>query len=194
MHSGCCQRTRATGPCKSVICPAPIITDCDPTLIPIAQFINASFSTSSVPATIKEAWITPLLKKLSLDPYIPNNYCPITNVTFLLKILELAAYLQIQNYLELHKLLGLRQSGFYPGHSIETVLLVLKLQLNIIWDTGGLAALLLLDLSVAFNLAGHNSLCKYFSTHFSPEVSAGVSSFLSDRTARVFSSENSAQD
>ncbi|XP_069461966.1 quinone oxidoreductase PIG3 isoform X1 [Ambystoma mexicanum] len=176
--------------CKGDICPAQLIKDAARDLSPfISKLVNASFSTGIIPANLKQSWVLPLLKKQTLDPLIPTNYRPITTVPFLLKILDKVAYIQIQNYLELHKLLGSRQSGFRPLHGTETALIDLKAQIDELRDQGKTALLLLLDLSAAFDLVDHKVLCKHLdvAAHFSTQAISWIESFLSERTMRVFS-------
>ena len=57
----------------------------------IAALFNASMSGGYFPASQKIASITPILKKVSLDPLDLGNYRPISNLTFLSKLLERAA-------------------------------------------------------------------------------------------------------
>ena len=57
-------------------------------------------SSGSFPTTQKTASITPVLKKATLDPYDLSNYRPISNLTFLSKLLERATHEQIVGYLD----------------------------------------------------------------------------------------------
>ena len=61
----------------------------------ISALFNASMSLGVFPASQKLASGTPVLKKASLDPLDLSNYRPISNLTFLSKLLERAAYEQI---------------------------------------------------------------------------------------------------
>ena len=63
---------------------------------------------------------TPILKKASLDPLDLGNYRPISNLTFLSKLLERAAYEQIVGYMECHHLLPLLQLAHQKHRSTET--------------------------------------------------------------------------
>ena len=56
-----------------------------PTLLKI---INTSLATSTVPKSFKQASISPLLKKPSLDRNVLKNYRPVSNLPLLSKILE----------------------------------------------------------------------------------------------------------
>ena len=86
----------------------------------VAALFNASMSSSSFPTTQKTAFITPVLKKATLDPYDLGNYRPISNLTFLSKLLERAAYEQIVGYLDRYQLLPELQSAYRKYRSTET--------------------------------------------------------------------------
>jgi hypothetical protein len=53
----------------------------------ITQLFNASFDNGSYPQSFKHAIVLPLLKKENLDVAQLNNYKPISNLTFLSKLL-----------------------------------------------------------------------------------------------------------
>ena len=71
----------------------------------ISALFNASMRFGVFPASQKLASITPVLKKASLDPLNLSNYRPISNLTFLSKLLERAVYEQIIGYFDSHHLL-----------------------------------------------------------------------------------------
>ena len=57
---------------------APVLTD----------IVNACLSTGSVPDSLKQATVKPLLKKPSLDPKIlKKNLIPVSNLPFVSKVL-----------------------------------------------------------------------------------------------------------
>ena len=69
--------------------PTWIIKKLPVTMAPIiADIINRSIALSAVPASLKEAWVTPTLKKTLLDPENFKNVRPISNLPFLAKTLE----------------------------------------------------------------------------------------------------------
>ena len=92
-----------------------------------------------------------LLKKAGLDVSLPTNYRPISNLSFLSKLLERVIYKQTTDYLIEHKLFPEFQSAYRRDHSTETA--VLKVFSDIIdaIEEGQLALLSLLDLSAAFD-------------------------------------------
>jgi hypothetical protein len=54
----------------------------------LAVLFNQSLQTGVFPASQKAAIITPVLKKSSLDPCDMNSYRPISNLSFVSKLLE----------------------------------------------------------------------------------------------------------
>src|SRR6218665_267929 len=64
--------------------------------------------------------VTQLLKKPSLDKEILSNYRPVSNLTFVSKLIERIVLFRINNYLTTNSLLNPHQSGFTKRHSTET--------------------------------------------------------------------------
>ncbi|XP_074472561.1 uncharacterized protein LOC141756597 [Sebastes fasciatus] len=85
--------------------PTALVKACLPALCPImVNIINSSLASGLVPDSLKMASVTPILKKPGLDRDDSNNYRPISNLPFLSKILERAAfcckcYLSISDHL-----------------------------------------------------------------------------------------------
>ena len=66
----------------------------------------------------KTAIIKPLLKKVGLD-LICKNYRPVSNLSFLSKILKKCALLQFNNHCTVNKLLPVYQSAYREHFSCE---------------------------------------------------------------------------
>ena len=74
-------------------------------LIPsITNIINTSLSIGIFPTTMKTARVRPLIKKSSLDQNILKNYRPVSNLSFLSKLIEKAVSLQLKDHLCRHGL------------------------------------------------------------------------------------------
>ena len=69
--------------------PADVFIDCLDILLPaITQIFNESLTTGTFPSDFKNSLVIPLLKKSSLDCNVLKNYRPVTNLTFISKVLE----------------------------------------------------------------------------------------------------------
>ena len=75
-----------------------------------------------MPANMKSALVRPLLKKLGL-PLIKKNYRPVSNLSYIFKVIEQAVYNQLTRYVETTSKLEECQSAYRDGHSTETALL-----------------------------------------------------------------------
>ena len=108
----------------------------------------------------------PMVKKARLDDTDVSSYRPISNLPVQSKLLERLIARQLAQYLSSADLLPSLQSGFQPGHSTETaVLRVLSDTLQAV-DRGDSAALILLDISVAFDMVDHPILLQRLQTTF----------------------------
>ncbi|XP_058023921.1 uncharacterized protein LOC131190598, partial [Ahaetulla prasina] len=148
--------------------------------------INASLVEGVFPAALKEAVVRPLLKKPSLDPAILGNYRPVSNLRFVAKVVESVVAWQLPQYLDEAVYLDPFQSGFRPGHSTETALVALVDDLWRARDRGCSSALVLLDLSAAFDTIDHGILLhRLEGLGVGGTVYRWFSSYLSDRSQTV---------
>ena len=127
--------------------------------------INASLTSGTFPTTLKQARVTPLLKKPSLPPTQVENYRPVSFLLFLSKTIERAVFKQVTDYLSLNNLLYPNQPGFKSGHSTKTALLAVTEALKEARATAKSSVLILLDLSAAFDPVNH---CILWSRLFRP--------------------------
>ena len=155
--------------------------------VPIASLVNKSFDACHFPEEFREAIVTPLLKKPSLPENELSSYRPISNVSFVSKILERCASEQLAPHLEQHGLLPRMQSAYRPRHSTETALLRVQDDLLMEIDGGGGATMALLDLSAAFDTVSHSLLLQRLSSRcrVSPNELEWFRSYLTGRTQRV---------
>ena len=65
-----------------------ILSCLDILITPITDIINISMETSTFPQSFKQAHVRPLLKKTSLPKNELKNYRPVSNLSFISKILE----------------------------------------------------------------------------------------------------------
>ena len=165
--------------------PSNILQAISPAVLPaITQVINASFNSGTFPSLFKVARVTPLLKKPSLDPTQVENYRPVSLLTLLSKTIERAASKQVTEFLSRNNLLDPNQSGFKSGHSTETgsVTEALKTARAVAQSS----ALVLLDLSAAFDTVNHRILLSILSSMgISGNAHSWFESYLTGRSFNV---------
>ena len=152
----------AKSPTKSCsLDPAPtwIVKDSVDELIPMVTIlVNLSLQSANVPDSMKQALVTPLLKKDDLDPEVLKNYRPVSNLSFLSKVLERVVAARLTNYMTINQLHEPMQSAYRACHSTETALVRVQNDILRTLDQGGAAILVLLDLSAAFDTIDHSIL------------------------------------
>ena len=99
----------------------------------------------------------PLLKKIGMEN-IFKNYRPVSNLNFISKLLESVVLLQILEHLYNLNLLPQYQNSSWVNFSIETLLLKLIDDILKGMETQEVTALVVLDLSAAFNTVNYELL------------------------------------
>ena len=141
--------------------PAPVLCSCKDILLPVLKdIVNMSLQSGHMPTQLKQAILKPKLKKDSLSPSTVSNVRPISNLKAISKIIEKAVACKLNDYLTETHLSETFQSAYKRFHSTEMAPLNLKLQDDILQaiDNHKCVALLLLDLSAAFDTADHQLL------------------------------------
>ena len=110
------------------------------------------------PSEPKSAILKPLLKKSTLDPDDFQNFRPVSNLSFLSKVIEKVVAAQLLKHLEKNNLLDKMQSAYKSGHSMETALLRVYNDIMMAVDKKKHVFLVLLDLSAAFDSVGQTSI------------------------------------
>ena len=139
--------------------PANIFKRVSTNLLPVlTKIVNSLCSTGEVPTVLKEAMINPVLKKPNLEKELLNNYRPVSNLTFVSKLIECVVSKQLVNHLDVNMLSEKYQSTYRQHHLTETGQTALLNGLLMTLDQRRAVFLVLLDLSAAFNTVGHNIL------------------------------------
>ncbi len=124
----------------------------------LTHVVNTSLQTGIFPSAFKQARITPLLKKPTLNPTLLGNYRPVSLLPFIAKTLERVVFNQVTAFLTQNNLLDSNQSGFRSGHSAETALLSVVEDLRLARMASKSSLLILLDLSAVFDTVNHQIL------------------------------------
>ena len=153
----------------------------------LTSLINKSFATGKFPDSLKQAQVTPLLKKSGLDVSDLKNYRPVSNIPFLSKVIEKVIAKQLNDHLTRHHLHDELQSAYKKGCSTETALLRIKSDIDHILDEGDGVLLVLLDLSAAFDTIDHSILLQRLHDEVGLRDQAldWINSYLSQRTQAV---------
>ena len=140
-----------------------------------------------MPECLKLALVRPLLKKPGLDPEGYNNYRPVSNLTYLSKLIERAVAGQLTNHLNINGLYEGKQSAYRKFHSTETALVRVNNDLlKAVSESGG-AILVLLDLSAAFDTIDHSLLLQTLEQRMlvTSDALKWFKSYLEDRVQSV---------
>ena len=89
-----------------------------------------------------------------------------SGLCFLSKLVERVVAKQLRSHINNNKLDNPHQSAYKPGHSMETALLAIKNEVHLSLARDEPTALVLLDLSAAFNTIDHNILLGYLKSWF----------------------------
>ena len=136
--------------------PTHIFKQCISFLLPsIVTIINDSLQSGVVPSCYKNALVKPLLKKPGLDPNILKHFRPVSNLSFLSKILEKVILKRLLQHLETNDLNEIYQSAYKQFHSTETALIKVFNDLACALDQREIVLQSLLDLSAALDTIDH---------------------------------------
>ena len=89
-----------------------------------------------------------------------------SGLSFLSNLVERIVAAQIRSHIDFHDLGNTFQSAYNVGHSTETALLCIKHEIHLSLSKGMNTALVLLDLSKAFDTIDHDTLLSCLSARF----------------------------
>ena len=155
-----------------------------PVLInPLTYIINQSLCTGIFPNRLKIAKVIPIFKKS--DPYIFDNYRPISLLSSISKTFEKAVFNQVYAYFTNNDLFYNSQYGFRKLHSTEYASLKRVDRMSQYLDNGKLPITMYLDLSKTFDTINHEILLKKWNVMVLQTPLADNSIYLSmDATQR----------
>ena len=167
--------------------PASLIKENKDIFLPVlCDIVNASLLSGNLDGT-KMAHITPLLKGTGLDTTILKNYRPISNLSFVGKLIERVVLARLNEHLDSNNLHIPNQSGYKKGHSTETLMVKIVNDLLIATSESKATVVMMLDLSAAFDTVDHGKLLHILKHELGIEGIAWkwFKSFLSGRCQRV---------
>ena len=178
----------ASKTCRLDPVPTWLTKQCLDALLPsITMIINLSLTTGIMPSKFKQAILTPLLKKPTLDKDVFKNYRPVSNLSFISKVVERVIALKLETHMSSNGLGEKLQSAYKKLHSTETALLYIQNDILRSIDDKSAVVLILLDLSAAFDTVDHKILLRRLETRIgiSGCALAWFRSYLTGRTQRV---------
>ena len=148
---------------------------------------HTSLEQGKCPIFFKQAHVTPILKKSSLDNKVFKNYRPVSNLNFISKILERVVAVQLQTHLDEAGLMTAFQSAYRKHHSTESALLNIHNDILLNMAKVSVTVLTLLDLSTSFDTIDHTILLDRRNVYYGiSELALGwFKSYLSGRTHLV---------
>ena len=119
--------------------------------------INLSISQSCFPSCEKTALVKPIYKGKG-DVNELNSYRPISNLSYLSKLIEKTISEQLWEHISELDVFPENQSAYRANHSTETTLCSIMNDMISILDEGGCGILIMLDLIAAFDTVVHKLL------------------------------------
>ena len=140
-----------------------------------------------LPSSLKNAVLTPLLKKPNLDHEVLSNFRPISNLKVISNVIEKVVAVRLQAYLDSYQPTEPLQSTYKSFHSCETALVRVQNDILLAIDNRHCVMFLLLDLTAAFDTVDHEILLKRLNSKFSICGTAleWFRSYLTNRTQVV---------
>ena len=128
-----------------------------------------------------------MIKKALLDSDIFKNYRPVSNLTFISKVIEKVVAVRMKVHIYTHCLHDPLQSAYVELHSTETALMKVQNDILCALDNGNCVILVMLDLSVAFDTIDHKILLSRLSSRFGiyGKALSWLESYLTGRTQCV---------
>ena len=174
--------------CSLDVFPPWLVNECFEILLPyLRTIINSSLNEGVVSDSFKVAHIKPLLKNSALDKDLLCNYRPVSNLSFLSKLLERCVLAQFTKYLNTNEMFCEIQSAYRKFHSCETALIKICDDILRGLDSGKSVFVLFLDLSAAFDTIQHDLLLNILKAKFgiAGKVLQWFESYLFSRQYKV---------
>ena len=141
----------------------------DEFLVVLGIVVNSSLETGVFDDRWKTAIVRPLIKQMNKG-LVRSNDRPVSNPSFLSKIVESAGMKQILDHYNHNDLFPPYQSAYRANYSCETALL--KIVNDILWhmENKKVTILVAMDLSVAFDTVDHDVLLNVLEKEFGTPI------------------------
>ena len=132
----------------------------------LAKIFNTEIATGTVAAVFRQFSTEERIKKPGLDSTVPSSYRLVSNLSTLSKLLERMVSSTLVICLTDDAFFRPHESAYRKGHSVETALTKVPVDLAAALDGGNFALLALLDLSAAFDTVDHAILLARLETSY----------------------------
>ena len=151
------------------------------------SIVNLSLSEGCFPTHFKYALVSPLLTKPTLNRDDMKNYRPVSNLSFVSKILEKVVASRLNLHINSSHTSNDYQSAYREFHSTKTTLLKIHNDILSSMDDSRVTALTLLELSAAFDTIDHTVLLSRLGNWFGVSGKAldWLKSYLTGRSQRI---------
>ena len=151
----------------------------------LTTIINTSFQEAEFPDNLKKSNVCLLIKSIKLQTIL-KLYQPVSNLTYISKLIEHAACPQIMKFATISGNMEPYQSAYRPQHSMETALLKVKTDILKAMDKREICCLLSVLPLTQFPKS-HKLLLNRLKYRFGFEdkVLAWIKNYLSNREQRV---------
>ena len=89
----------------------------------LQHIVNLCLNTGNFPISCKSYIVIPLIRKPCLDREMLKNYRPVSNLSFLSKVIKKVISIRILRHILDSNIVDSFQSAYRAGHSCETALL-----------------------------------------------------------------------
>ena len=137
----------------------------------ITKIVNISLTKGEFSTKWKTAVVQPLLKKIGLE-LIHANFRPVSNLSFLSKLVEKCMLLQLSGHCKMFNLQPDYQSAYREDYSCETAVLGISNDILRAMEKQSITSLVTLDLSAAFDTVDHNTLLHILNAKYGIEDTA----------------------
>ena len=159
----------------------------DSVLPVLSEIVPRSLTQGIFPTILKESHVHPRLRNIKLESDSFSSYRPVAKISFLSKVTEKFASIQVHNYLRQHGLFPSLRSAYRQHHFTETALLKVTDDILKTLDSHNEVVLVMLDLSAVFDTLDHTLLVERLRSYFGFSGTAlqWFSSYLHGRSQRV---------